>query len=551
MEERDDGVPPLDDASSESAGHASGPDAIAHGTPGTRDFGPGSDRADLAGAGPAPRPQDTGADGVRIAAVEAAVAAGLAPSTGRRPDQAPAGDPAELREGLAELFAPLELPDWSDPPTGQVPRILLGAEDADAVGDGSALRGPTWREDRADWEQDLDLTFLVDADDASGIAGHAAHEAAHPFDDADFDIDDEAWASLLDGALPVPAGAAEPSVSPRPHRSRAGRGGTRPRDKAAGDDRGGVGPERSSRAPHAAHSARRARRHVPGQTAESGAARAGSRRSPVKATATGVVAGAIALGCFLAGPVASLVLVTVLVTLAAGEAFGTLRRAGRDPATLLGLLAIPALVVGSYFRGPEAVPLVLGLVMILTFCWYLLDAVGTRGARRSVTNLGATVLVVTWLGVLGSFAGLLLDPAAYPRRHGVALLVAAVALTIAADVGAYVTGSLVGRHPLATRISPNKSWEGLVGGAVLTIVVAAVVVARIHPFTLAHALLLGAVVAVVAPIGDLAESLVKRDLGVKDMGSLLPAHGGVLDRVDAMLFVLPAAYYLARIVHLA
>jgi phosphatidate cytidylyltransferase len=84
---------------------------------------------------------------------------------------------------------------------------------------------------------------------------------------------------------------------------------------------------------------------------------------------------------------------------------------------------------------------------------------------------------------------------------------------------------------------------------VLTLAVAALVVSRVHPFSLGHALLLGAVVVVLAPLGDLAESLVKRDLGVKDMGSLLPAHGGVLDRVDAMLFVMPVAYYLVRLVH--
>lgn len=268
------------------------------------------------------------------------------------------------------------------------------------------------------------------------------------------------------------------------------------------------------------------------------------------ATATGLVAGAVALACFLGGPVPSLALVAVLVTVAAGEAFGTLRRSGREPATLLGLLVVPALVVGSYLRGPQAVPVVLGLGVVLAFCWYLLDAATGGGAHEPVANLGATLLVVGWLGLLGSFAGLLLDPAAYPHRHGVALLVGAVAVTVAADVGAYAVGSLVGRHPLARRISPNKSWEGFVGGTVLALVVAGAVVARIHPFTLAHALVLGVVVAVVAPLGDLAESLVKRDLRVKDMGSLLPAHGGVLDRVDAMLFVLPATYYLARVLHI-
>ena len=104
----------------------------------------------------------------------------------------------------------------------------------------------------------------------------------------------------------------------------------------------------------------------------------------------------------------------------------------------------------------------------------------------------------------------------------------------------------IGRRPLAPSISPNKTWEGVIGGAAFSIVISAVVVGNIHPWTIGKAALLGLVVAVVAPIGDLCESLLKRDLRLKDMGRLLPGHGGVLDRVDALLFVLPATYYLVR-----
>jgi len=540
VEERDDGVPPLGDTSSDQldrsgGGRGSGVDADAGRS------APGAGAPDGPSGPPTARPTDTGSDGVRIAAVEAAVAAGLAPSTGRRPDQAPAGDDRGRPATDSELFSPLELPDWGDPPTGQVPRILLDDEEFDAGAGGSTMRGPSWRENRSDWDEDLDLAFLVE-DDVPAVAAHAGRDDASPLDADGFDIDDDAWASLLDGA-PPPADA-DHDEPLRPRRGRGAKGAARASHRRAGDDRAPSAPARP------AHAAGRPRRQV-GRGRDAAPVRPRARRSPLQATVTGIVAGAIALACFLAGPVASLALVAVLVTLAAGEAFGAIRRSGREPATLLGLLAVPALVVGSYFRGPQAVPLVLGLVVLLTFCWYLLDGTTERGAHEPVANLGATLLVVSWVGVLGSFAGLLLDPAAYPHRHGVAVLVGAVAITIAADVGAYATGSLVGRHPLARRISPNKSWEGLAGGTVLALVVAATVVARIHPFTLPHALLLGVVVAVVAPIGDLAESIVKRDLGVKDMGSLLPAHGGVLDRVDAMLFVLPAAYYLVRIVHIA
>jgi phosphatidate cytidylyltransferase len=195
---------------------------------------------------------------------------------------------------------------------------------------------------------------------------------------------------------------------------------------------------------------------------------------------------------------------------------------------------------------------VLGIAVLLGFCWYVgVSARSDDPRRRPVINLGATYLVLVWVGLLGAFAGLLLSPSAYPHRHGVALLLGAGVLSVASDVGAYATGARFGRHPLAKRISPNKSWEGFAGGTILALAAAALIVARVHPFTLAHALILGVVVCVVAPIGDLAESLVKRDLKIKDMGSLLPAHGGVLDRVDGLLFVLPVTYFLAHLIHLA
>jgi phosphatidate cytidylyltransferase len=108
----------------------------------------------------------------------------------------------------------------------------------------------------------------------------------------------------------------------------------------------------------------------------------------------------------------------------------------------------------------------------------------------------------------------------------------------------------MGRHQLAPSISPNKSWEGLIGGAIAAILVAVVVVHFIHPWTVGKAALYGVVVAIVAPLGDLSQSMIKRHLGLKDMGRLLPGHGGVLDRVDGLLFVMPATYFVVKALHL-
>ncbi len=257
---------------------------------------------------------------------------------------------------------------------------------------------------------------------------------------------------------------------------------------------------------------------------------------------TGLAVAVVALLAFKLGTVPSLVLVVIVVTFAAGECFGVLRRAGYHPATLLGLVGTISLTVGAYSKGIAALPLVMVLIVAFTLVWYLFGI--ERGSP--VAGTAATLLTVGWVSLLGAYAGLLLSPSTFPDRHGIAFLLGAIIATVANDVGALVVGGWMGRTPLAPTISPNKTWEGLFGGAVFSILVSTVAVGSIHPWSASNAALLGVVVAVVAPIGDLCESLLKRDLRIKDMGTLLPGHGGVLDRVDALLFVLPATYYLVR-----
>jgi CDP-diglyceride synthetase len=273
---------------------------------------------------------------------------------------------------------------------------------------------------------------------------------------------------------------------------------------------------------------------------------AGAGRSVPLAVATGVGFALVALLCFAAGALATLVLSTIVVTLAAAECYAALRRSGRKPATLLGLVATVAAMVSVYAKGVPALPLVLVLLIMTSMIWYVVGAEN----GPAVEGIATTVFAFAWVGILGAFAGLMLAPSQYPHDHGVAFLLGAVVATVGADVGALVVGRGLGRHPLAARVSPNKTWEGFVGGAVVAVAASVVITGHVHPWTVEKAAVLGVVVAVLAPIGDLCESLIKRDLGLKDMGSLLPGHGGVLDRVDALLFVLPATYYLVRILHL-
>jgi phosphatidate cytidylyltransferase len=170
------------------------------------------------------------------------------------------------------------------------------------------------------------------------------------------------------------------------------------------------------------------------------------------------------------------------------------------------------------------------------------------GPVRPTANLGVTIVGVVWVGVLGAFAALILD---IPSQ-GVSILLVAIVAAVAHDAGGFFIGRSMGRTPF-TSISPGKTLEGLVGG-ILSGLVAVLVVAvllGVGPFSLGEALVFGLVTSLMAPFGDLAESLVKRDLGLKDMGSILPQHGGVLDRFDALLFVLPTAYYAVRALGLA
>jgi phosphatidate cytidylyltransferase len=147
-----------------------------------------------------------------------------------------------------------------------------------------------------------------------------------------------------------------------------------------------------------------------------------------------------------------------------------------------------------------------------------------------------------YVGVLGAFAGLLLS-----YQNGVGLILGVAICVVAYDVVGYVIGSQFGKARVAPMVSPNKTVEGLVAGMVASIVFALVIVNRITPWNdIGDALALGVVVAIAAPLGDLCQSMLKRDLGIKDFGAILPGHGGVLDRFDAILFCLPAVYYLAR-----
>lgn len=262
--------------------------------------------------------------------------------------------------------------------------------------------------------------------------------------------------------------------------------------------------------------------------------------------ATRIVTGAvIAAGGLLvlnAGPGPAAVLVSLIVALGVIELCGALRTQGYRPAGLVALLGSVGLVLGAYHGGETAFAATAAAVVPVTLLWYL---AGVSRARPA-PGVASTLLAFGYVGVMGGFAGLVL------RLHdGVGLLLGLVLCAVAYDISGYLAGRRFGRRHIAPHISPNKTVEGLVAGMGGSVVIGFVLVGAISPWGHFSALALGVLVAVMAPLGDLCESLLKRDLGVKDLGGLLPGHGGVLDRFDAMLFALPAVYYLIKLLGVA
>jgi phosphatidate cytidylyltransferase len=193
-----------------------------------------------------------------------------------------------------------------------------------------------------------------------------------------------------------------------------------------------------------------------------------------------------------------------------------------------------ALWTCAYWLGYKAALAALGLTLIALMGWRLHGP--ATGYLRDIT---ASMFAVAYLPLPGMFVVLMLSDPGGARRTLLFL-----ALTVGSDTGGYFAGILLGKHPLVPLISPKKTWEGLAGSALLCLVLGGVLLPALLHGHVWQGLLLGAAVVAVATMGDLIESMIKRDLGIKDMGSLLPGHGGALDRIDAMLVSAPVTWLL-------
>lgn len=435
------------------------------------------------------------------------------PSRIERPPVEPAPDP---------VTGPVSLPHWTEPPTGEVPAVLInddgplmeeGEDDLDAWSS-FATSTPRWRDADDDWGDDGFVEQLaadsgeVRMGSLGDVHDQPSHEEYYGFDDMEerveertgdqtstevprFEVDDDDWAASETGD------AADTWSEDQWE------------DEAYDDGPAYVAPG------------------------------GGDRNMPL-AIGVGVGLAAAAVVALMVGAFWANLLVTAIIACCAVEYFEVLRKVGWESSRLVGLVACAALPLAVYWRGLDAVPLVLFVTIVTVLAWYLVGAGGQD--PRVLEGSGATMLGVTWIGALGAAAsGILL------LEDGRGLLIVAIIATVAYDVGGLFIGRSMGHRPLSAA-SPNKTVEGLLGGMVcafaLTVVVAGI--AKVGPWNgFSAGLMLGLGAACAAPLGDLCQSLLKRDLGVKDMGSLLPGHGGVFDRFDAMLFVLPTVLWLA------
>ena len=257
-------------------------------------------------------------------------------------------------------------------------------------------------------------------------------------------------------------------------------------------------------------------------------------RNLTAAIASGVVLGVLVIVSliwvkWLFGVLAGVVLLIALRELVDAFAERDIRLA-RTPL----FLAVPAAMAAAYLRGPAALVAVIGLGFVFIILWRLRR--GTQGYVRDVT---ASAFVLAYLPLMSGFVMLMLAADNGPER-----IVTFIVLTIGNDIGGYAAGVLFGRHPMAPQISPKKSWEGFAGSLLVQVLLGVGLFVWLLDAPWWQGLLMGAVLTVTATAGDLAESAIKRDLGVKDMGTLLPGHGGLMDRLDSLVINAFAAWAL-------
>ncbi len=442
------------------------------------------------------------------------------PSAGASGDpSATAAMPAIVIDSTTAGGAP-ELPHWSEPPTGQIPAVFVSDSESasGATAESAGDSGPRFRSDSENWsDADFAAALARDDDDDLTELRLGDHE---PILDAE--QEDAAFVAAVRARRRAGTRAvvtSTPEARPRP--ATTGRRPNPPRRSADVDIDGG-------------------------DMLPVGAA----GRDLSQAIFTAFVFGAIALICFKIGVGTSAFLCAIVLGMCAFELCNALQSKGLRPATVpvvIGCAVTPMVAL----RGPDVVHAtaasgfasiaVIGtLVTVTSMLWFLFKA----GPGRAVVGVATSLLTFAYVGGLGGYAGMLLQRG----KPGITLLLGTVLCVVAYDAVGYFAGSKFGNARIAPEVSPNKSVEGTVGGVLGAALVGALLLTQMSPWNDHHGVAAlaatGFLIGVAALLGDLCESMLKRDLGVKDFGSVLPGHGGFLDRFDGLLFALPVAYFI-------
>jgi phosphatidate cytidylyltransferase len=255
------------------------------------------------------------------------------------------------------------------------------------------------------------------------------------------------------------------------------------------------------------------------------------RNLPV-AAGIGVLLGGLVLLTLFTVKATFLIFMGAAAVVALWEMGRALRSRGIHPPVIPVAAGGAAMWACEYWWNDQAVLAALIITVVVILAWRLPG--GTDGYLRDVM---AGIFVLAYIPLMATFMVALLAPADGARR-----VLTFVILTICSDIGGYFAGSLLGRHPMARTISPNKTWEGLAGSVIACLVAGAILLPELLRGHAWQGIVTGAAAVTAAILGDLAESAIKRDLQIKDMGSILPGHGGILDRIDSLLVTAPVVW---------
>ena len=416
-----------------------------------------------------------------------------------------------------------QLPHWTEPPTGELPKFVMGSEDtiSDTPSIGSTrprvnLTGLTRRVEPASAPPPVVRPMR---EGRVSIGTDPTGERSRPDSSGSLSRRDVTGSSHREENVS--------SQTMRPPQIRR----ARPNDRSDS----GTGPRpRSRTAPARSNSGARTSTST-------------SRDLPT-ATAVGALLAAVFIAALLVGPVAVMVLLILVLGLAAVEFFSQTSTTGYQPALIVGVVGCVSAPLAAYWIGDGALP----VVFVFAFVAGAISFIGTNSVESGpVPNLGLTLLGLVWIGLFGSYGALILrisNSGAGFENIGTDTLFILVAGIIANDTAAYFVGVATGRTPLRAWISPSKTMEGFVGGSIGTFVAVIAVGMQSGTWTkLSEWLLIAFVISIVGPLGDLTESMFKRNMDIKDFGTVLRGHGGALDRFDSMLFALPFIYYITLV----